>query len=234
KDPSPRIASLGRRVLSIIGIEQVVTKSAKSTSTSGVRVGESSTTTSSLAGLARSSSWFDMNGGSSHLPLTFRTPPVSPPRPSYMTGIRRVCSLEFRPHLMDSGLADSLLGSHGVTGSSDRSFLPQSTIYNWSCSHFSKPLLIATDEADEIANKREDRETIVFDHITKCQPGTNLHNPIARWDTKFESGARASLLQPFAPIVVAADEGECIRYASFIFYLFLILGLLFIIKILFV
>ncbi|KAL7585031.1 hypothetical protein Lser_V15G43746 [Lactuca serriola] len=60
----------------------------------------------------------------SHLPLTFRTPPVSPPRPSYLTEIemRRVYSLEFRPHLMDSGLADPLLGSPGVLGASERSF----------------------------------------------------------------------------------------------------------------
>ncbi|KAI3819124.1 hypothetical protein L1987_12948 [Smallanthus sonchifolius] len=211
KDSSPRISGLGRRVLSIIGIEQVVTKSAKPTTTSGVRVGESSITSNSLAGLARSSSWFDMNGG--HPSLTFRTPPVSPPRPSYLTGMRRVCSLEFRPHLMDSGLADPLLGSPGVPGSSDRSFLPQSTIYNWSCSHFSKPLLTAADSADEIAVKREEREKLAFKHITKCQrsSGSNLHNPIARWDTKFDTGAKQALLQPFSPIVVAAEEGECIR-----------------------
>lgn len=62
KDPSPRIASLGRRVLSVIGIEQVVAKSVKSTSSSA-RPGE--LTTPPLAGLARSASWFDMNGGKS-------------------------------------------------------------------------------------------------------------------------------------------------------------------------
>ncbi|CAH1446030.1 unnamed protein product [Lactuca virosa] len=211
KDPSPRIASLGKRVLSIIGIEQVPTKSVKPSGS--VRSGEQSSTANSLAGLARSSSWFDMNGG--HLPLTFRTPPVSPPRPSYLTGIgmRRVCSLEFRPHLMDSGLADPLLGSPGVPGASERSFLPQSTIYNWSCSHFSKPLLTATDGSEEIMVRREEREKFALDHITKCQhsSGSNLHNPIARWDTKFETGAKTALLQPFSPIVVAADEGECIR-----------------------
>ncbi|KAK1437167.1 hypothetical protein QVD17_02953 [Tagetes erecta] len=211
KDPSPRISGLGRRVLSIIGIEQVVARSAKPTTTGGVRVGESSINSNNLAGLARSSSWFDMNGG--HSSLTFRTPPVSPPRPSYLTGIRRVCSLEFRPHLMDSGLADPLLGSPGVPGFSDRSFLPQSTIYNWSCSHFAKPLLTATDVADEIAVKREEKEKLALNHITKCQrsSGSNLHNPIARWDTKFENGAKTAFLQPFSPIVVAADEGECIR-----------------------
>ena len=59
KDPSPRIASLGRRVLSIIGIEQVVAKPLRS---AGVRIGEPMASPS-LAGLVRSSSWFDMNGG---------------------------------------------------------------------------------------------------------------------------------------------------------------------------
>jgi regulator-associated protein of mTOR len=62
KDPSPRIASLGRRVLSIIGIEQVVTKSVNSTGSSGPK-----TSSPSLAGLARSSSWFDMHAGNSSL-----------------------------------------------------------------------------------------------------------------------------------------------------------------------
>ena len=64
KDPSPRIASLGRRVLSIIGIEQVVTKPLKPTS-GNVRHADPTTAppTPSFAGLARSSSWFDMNGG---------------------------------------------------------------------------------------------------------------------------------------------------------------------------
>ena len=64
KDPSPRIASLGRRVLSIIGIEQVVTKPLKPTS-GNVRHADPTTTppTPSFARLARSSSWFDMNGG---------------------------------------------------------------------------------------------------------------------------------------------------------------------------
>ncbi|XP_065634191.1 regulatory-associated protein of TOR 1-like [Quercus suber] len=64
KDPSPRIASLGQRVLSIIGIEQVVTKPLKPTS-GNVRLADPTTAlhTPSFAGLARSSSWFDMNGG---------------------------------------------------------------------------------------------------------------------------------------------------------------------------
>lgn len=104
-----------------------------------------------------------------HLPLTFRTPPVSPPRSNYLTGIRRVCSLEFRPHLMnspDSGLADPLLSSAGPSGISERSFLPQSTIYNWSCAHFSKPLLTVADDSED---RREQREKQALDHIVKCQ-----------------------------------------------------------------
>ncbi|KAK7374035.1 hypothetical protein VNO80_07459 [Phaseolus coccineus] len=207
KDPSPRIANLGRRVLSIIGIEQVVAKPLKS---SGVRTAES-TASPTLAGLARSSSWFDMNGG--HLPLTFRTPPVSPPRPSYITGMRRVCSLEFRPHLMnspDSGLADPLLGSGGAAGTSDRSFLPQSTIYSWSCGHFSKPLLIAADDSEEVLARREEKEKLALEHIAKCQHSdvSRLTNPIAKWDIK---GTQTALLQPFSPIVIAADENERIR-----------------------
>nr|XP_023912272.1 regulatory-associated protein of TOR 1 [Quercus suber]POF10632.1 regulatory-associated protein of tor 1 [Quercus suber] len=215
KDPSPRIASLGRRVLSIIGIEQVVTKPLKPSG--NVRPADPTTAlpTPSFAGLARSSSWFDMNGG--HLPLTtFRTPPVSPPRPNYLTGMRRVCSLEFRPHLInspDSGLADPLLGSGGPSGASERSLLPQSTIYNWSCGHFSKPLLTASDDSEEILARREEREKLTLDHIGKCQRSSvsKFSSPIASLDTKFETGTKSILLQPFSPIVIAADDNERIR-----------------------
>ncbi|KAK1354594.1 hypothetical protein POM88_047850 [Heracleum sosnowskyi] len=71
KDPSPRIAGLGSRVLSIIGIEQVVAKSVKS-SPGSTRPGESITSPiNSLAGLARSSSWFEMNAGKWHSILGF-------------------------------------------------------------------------------------------------------------------------------------------------------------------
>ncbi|XP_075502359.1 regulatory-associated protein of TOR 1-like isoform X2 [Primulina tabacum] len=214
KDPSPRVASLGRRVLSIIGIEQV-TKSVKSAGGSAHPNESSSTATTSLSGLARSSSWFELNGGG-RLPLTFRTPPVSPPRPSYMTGIRRVSSLDFRPHLMnppDSGLADSLLGSSGLSGASERSFLPQSTIYNWSCGHFSKPLLTAVDDSEDIIVRREKNEKQALDYIVKCQHSavSKLHNQIAGWDTRFVTGTKTTLLQPFSPVVIASDENEKIR-----------------------
>ncbi|KAJ6816602.1 regulatory-associated protein of TOR 2 isoform X1 [Iris pallida] len=214
KDPSPRIASLGRRTLSIIGIEQVVSKAAKYNTS--IHQGDPSapSPSSNITGLARSSSWIDVNAG--HLPLPFRTPPVSPPRQNYLTGLRRVCSLEFRPSQLsssDSGLADPLLGAGGSSGVSERSLLPQSTIYNWSCGHFSRPLLTAADENEELVARREDNEKVALDQIAKCQHSSvcKLNNQIASWDTKFETGTKATVLLPFSPIVVAADENEGIR-----------------------
>ncbi|XP_044473402.1 regulatory-associated protein of TOR 1-like [Mangifera indica] len=214
KDPSPRIANLGRQVLSIIGIEPVVAKPVM-TSVCRIRPGEpTSASTTPLTGLARSSSWFDMNGG--HLPLKFRTPPVSPPRQSYLTGMRRVCSLEFRPHPInspDSGLADPLIGHGESSGVSERSSLPHSTIYNWSCGHFSKPLLTVADDTEETIARREEREKFALEHIAKCQRSSvcRLNKPVTCWDTRFDNGAKTALLQPFSPIVVAADENERIR-----------------------
>ncbi|KAL8141036.1 hypothetical protein V2J09_007057 [Rumex salicifolius] len=204
KDPSPSIANLGRRILTIIGVEQVVARPLRPSSST---VGSGDPT-----GLARSSSWFDMSAGA---PLTFRTPPVSPPRSNYLTGMRRVCSLEFRPNLLgspDSGLADPLIAGGG-SGNSERSFLPLSTIYRWSCGHFSKPLLTAPDESDEASSRREEREKVTLDLIAKCEryPIAKFGNLIASWDTKFETGTRMTLLPPFSPIVIAANDSEKIR-----------------------
>lgn len=214
KDPSPRIAALGRRALAIIGIEHVVSKGAKYNG-GAIHQGDlSAQPTTPTFGLARSSSWFDMH--SAHLPMTFRTPPVSPPRQNYLTGLRRVYSLEFRPHQLgsqDAGLADPLLGSTGSPGTSERSLLPQSSIYNWSCGHFSRPLLTALDDNEDVMARREQREQVALDGIAKCQHSsvTKLNNQIASWDTRFETGTKATLLLPFSPIVVAADENERIR-----------------------
>lgn len=44
-----------------------------------------------------------------------------------------------------------------------------------------------------------------------------LSDPIARWDTRFETGAKTAVLQPFSPIVIASDESEQIRYVGLIF-----------------
>ena len=69
----------------------------------------------------------------------------------------------------DSGLADPLLGSGGAAGTSDRSFLPQSTIYSWGCGHFSKPLLSPADDSEEVSGRREEKEKLALEHIAKCQ-----------------------------------------------------------------
>lgn len=155
-----------------------------------------------------------MNAG--HLPLTFRTPPVSPPRTNYFPGIRRVSSLELRPHLLslpEPGLADPLLGYSASSGNTECSLLPRSSIYNWSCGHFSKPLLIASEDSEELLARREAKEKLALDLTTKCQHYSvnRLNNQIASWDTKFETGTKTALLQPFSPVVVAADQNERIR-----------------------
>uniref|UniRef100_A0ACD5Y4G3 Uncharacterized protein n=1 Tax=Avena sativa TaxID=4498 RepID=A0ACD5Y4G3_AVESA len=208
KDPYPRIASIGRRALSLVGVEQVVMRSTRFGSGGA---GETSAPSSNI-GMARSSSWFDMNSGIS---MAFRTPPVSPPQHDYLTGLRRVCSMEFRPHLLNSpdGLADPLLSSAAAPSTSELNILPQSTIYNWSCGHFSRPLLNGSDDNGEVSARREERERVAMDCIGKCQRSSacKMTSQIASWDTRFEQGTKSALLLPFSPIVVAADETEQIR-----------------------
>lgn len=104
--------------------------------------------------------------------MPFRTPPVSPPQSSFLRGLRRVYSLDFRHRPMnsqDSGSADPLLSSGGSSRASERSSIPQSTIYNWSCGHFSKPLLSADDDNEENISRREEKEKLALDLITKSQ-----------------------------------------------------------------
>ncbi|KAL6905760.1 hypothetical protein ACP4OV_003361 [Aristida adscensionis] len=210
KDPYPRIATIGRRALSLIGVEQVVMKHTRFNSGGGAHQGETSAPPSFA--MARSSSWFDMNSG--NFSMAFRTPPVSPPQHDYLTGLRRVCSMEFRPHLMNSpeGLASPLLSSAAAPSNADLNIPPQSTIYNWSCGHFSRPLLTGSDDNEEANARREERERIALDCIAKCQRSScKMTSQIASWDTRFELGTKAALLMPFSPIVVAADENEQIR-----------------------
>ncbi|KXG27592.1 regulatory-associated protein of TOR 2 isoform X2 [Sorghum bicolor] len=207
KDPDPRIATIGRRALSLIDVEQVVMKNTRFNSGGPHRV----ETSASNYGMARSSSWRDMNSGS--ISMKFMTPPVSPPQHDYLIGLRRVCSMEFGQHPINSpdGLADRLLSS--AAGLSNREPLPQSTIYNWSCGHFSRPLLTVSDDNEETNARREEKERIALDYITKCQRSSacKMTSQIASWDTRFELGTKAALLLPFSPIVVAADESEQIR-----------------------
>jgi len=206
KDPDPRIATIGRRALSLIDVEQVVMKNTRFNSGGPHRV----ETSASNYGMARSSSWRDMNSGS--ISMKFMTPPVSPPQHDYLIGLRRVCSMEFGQHPINSpdGLADRLLSS--AAGLSNREPLPQLIIYNWSCGHFSRPLLTVSDDNEETNARREEKERIALDYITKCQRSScKMTSQIASWDTRFELGTKAALLLPFSPIVVAADESEQIR-----------------------
>ncbi|PUZ43415.1 hypothetical protein GQ55_8G007600 [Panicum hallii var. hallii] len=211
KDPYPRIATIGRRALSLIGVEQVVMKNSRFNS-GGAHQGETSVPPSNF-GMARSSSWFDMNSG--NFSIAFRTPPVSPPQHDYLTGLRRVCSMEFKSYPMNSpeGLADPLLSSAATPSNAELSILPQSTIYNWSCGHFARPLLTGSDDNEEAHARREEREQIALDCIAKCQRSSacKMTSQIASWDTRFDSGTKAALLLPFSPIVIAADENEQIR-----------------------
>jgi regulatory associated protein of mTOR len=61
KDPYPRIATIGWRTLSLIGVEQVAMKH-KRINSGGAHQGETSTPPSNF-GITRSSSWFDTNSG---------------------------------------------------------------------------------------------------------------------------------------------------------------------------
>ncbi|KAL4324519.1 hypothetical protein GQ457_11G002200 [Hibiscus cannabinus] len=49
------------------------------------------------------------------------------------------------------------------------SLLPQSTVYNFSCGHFSNHLLTAKDDSVELLGRREKHERFALEHITKCQ-----------------------------------------------------------------
>eukprot|EP00246_Nothoceros_aenigmaticus_P010872 TRINITY_DN2780_c0_g1_i3.p1 TRINITY_DN2780_c0_g1~~TRINITY_DN2780_c0_g1_i3.p1 ORF type:complete len:984 (+),score=169.84 TRINITY_DN2780_c0_g1_i3:2-2953(+) len=104
RDPSPKVASLGRNVLRILGVEAVVVKPMKPSSVPGhtrtTSMGAIPPTPPMPNALTRSTSWVASSSG--NLVSTWRTPPPSPPRPSaaFLTGnvgMRRVSSLEFSP-----------------------------------------------------------------------------------------------------------------------------------------
>lgn len=53
--------------------------------------------------------------------------------------------------------------------------LPESTIYKWSCGHFSRPLLEPShDDEEEILARREMREKEAFNGIARCQHSSNF------------------------------------------------------------
>lgn len=108
--------------------------------------------------------------------MTFRTPPASPPTGQSVlsgNGMRRVCSLEFSPHMRktaDTGLADTALVGGGPSPLPETITVPSSNLYRWSCGHFSRPLLEPPhDDDEEASTRREERERLSLDGIFKCQ-----------------------------------------------------------------
>ncbi|CAM6047767.1 unnamed protein product, partial [Sphagnum compactum] len=262
RDPSPRVASLGRQVLRIVGVEAQVVKPSRAsglpTHQRNASVPAIPPTPPNPGVLHRSTSW--VASASGNLASTWRisTPPPSPPtRPTYLTGtagsLRRVASMELssasiatwdsskqpvrisgdigiqslsaipRVSNMPGGLAEaagmltyglSTLNLDSPVASVAATVLPQSTLYSWSCGHFSRPLLEAShDEEEEIIARREEREHLAQDGIAKCHQSrsSKVSEQIASWDTTSEMGTKALLLHPFKPLVCVADDKETIR-----------------------
>jgi len=77
---------------------------------------------------------------------------------------------------LTSGLADAAgmltsgLSAITLEAGSSGPLLPESTIYKWSCGHFSRPLLEPShDDEEEILARREMREKEALDGISRCQ-----------------------------------------------------------------
>eukprot|EP00850_Spirogloea_muscicola_P012963 SM000086S23015 [mRNA] locus=s86:21057:31095:- [translate_table: standard] len=107
---------------------------------------------------------------------------------------------------------DSSVGAGSSTPVQEPPGLPQSTLYSWSCEHFSRPLLeLAVD--DEGDHRRQERERAALDGISVAHHSvvSKVSDQIASFDTEAEVGSRAVLLHPFVPLVCIADEVECIR-----------------------
>ncbi|BBN00072.1 regulatory associated protein of mTOR [Marchantia polymorpha subsp. ruderalis] len=252
RDPSPRVASIGRQILRSVGVE-VVVKPVRTNSGPGHTRNASVPAlppTPLPSGLVRSTSWVASTSG--NLASTFRTPPPSPPsRPNFLTspmGIRRVSSMEqfsstaSTPRDMGripirisgeigiattspvprsvsaTGLADGSGVPVGPASLSMESTVPTSTLYSWSCGHFSRPLLEPTHEdEDEVLARREERERVALDGMSKCQHSSvsKVSDPISSWVTLSEMGTKAVLLHPFSPLVCCADEKETIRIYNY-------------------
>ncbi|KAJ0743284.1 putative regulatory associated protein of TOR [Helianthus annuus] len=67
---------------------------------------------------------------------------------------------------MGLGLADPILHDHHA--SPDPILLPKSTIYNRSCTRFSKPFL-TTDDTEDFPATRNERIKVALQRINKCQ-----------------------------------------------------------------
>ncbi|KAG0566271.1 hypothetical protein M758_7G048400 [Ceratodon purpureus] len=258
RDPYPRVASLGRKVLRIVGVEsaQVVVASRAGGVISYPRnppVAALPPTPPMPGVLHRSTSWVASSSGNVASTWRITTPPPSPPtRPAFLAGststLRRVASMDIsaalnggwdasRPAVrlagdivthtaspvlnsLSTGLADAAgmlasgLSAVTMETASTAPVLPESTIYKWSCGHFSRPLLEPShDDEEEILARREIREKEALSGIARCQHSSvsKVTDQIGSWDTGSEVGTKAVLLHPFKPLVCIADDNETIR-----------------------
>ncbi|GAQ83620.1 HEAT repeat protein [Klebsormidium nitens] len=164
-----------------------------------------------------------------------RTPSFLPPTPP-SAGMRRVSSSGFIPSVAQNsfsgggrGLGDHLPTSASSTALAamatsptsthaikDAGVLPRSTLFSWSCGHFSRPLLEPSyEEEEEGMQRRAARERMALEGISTCQHlsagVSKVSDQIASCDTESERETRTLLLHPFVPIVCIADEKETIR-----------------------
>ncbi|XP_024397087.1 regulatory-associated protein of TOR 1 isoform X2 [Physcomitrium patens] len=204
RDPFPRVASLGRKVLRIGGVEsaQVVVPSR-----AGGVVGYPRNPpvvalppTPPMAGvLHRSTSWVASSSGNLASTWRITTPPPSPPT---------------RPAFLAAGMMNSGVSAVNLEAASTATSLPESTFYKWSCGHFSRPLLEPShDDEEEILARREMREKEALKGIDRCQHSSvsKVVDQIGSWDTQSEVGTKAVLLHPFKPLVCSVDDNEIIR-----------------------
>ncbi|KAH9551661.1 hypothetical protein CY35_09G025100 [Sphagnum magellanicum] len=194
RDPYPRVASLGRQVLRIAGVEAHSVKASRAGS-SGLLLPTHQTNmsipclppTSLIPGVIHRSASC-LASASGNLASTWRisTPPPSPPAgPVY--------------------LAQTVAAAPAA--------LPLSTLYNWSCCHFSQPLLEPAQDEDMIIARRQEKEHLALAGIAKCHHSSlsKVSEQVANWDTVSDTGTKALLLHPFKPIVCIADDKETIR-----------------------
>ncbi|XP_024383773.1 regulatory-associated protein of TOR 1 isoform X3 [Physcomitrium patens] len=205
RDSFPRVASLGRKVLRIGGADsaQVMVSSRAGGGVVGYPRNPSVSAlppTPAMAGvLHRSTSWVASSSGTLASTWRITTPPPSPPT---------------RPAFLAAGMTTSGLSAVSPDAASIATLLPESTIYKWSCGHFSRPLLEPShDDEEEIIARREMREKLALKGIERCQHSSvsKVSDQIGSLDTQSDVGTKAVLLHPFKPLVCSADENETIR-----------------------
>lgn len=258
RDPFPRVASLGKKVLRIGGLESAPVVVA-SRANGGVLSYPRNPPVAALPPtpmpgvMHRSTSWVASSSGNLASTWRITTPPPSPPtRPAFLAGststLRRVASMDISAalngswdtsrsgvrlagdiiaHASTPGLTTLAPGLTDATGKLTSGLstitleaglispqLPESTIYKWSCGHFSRPLLEPShDDEEEILARREMREKEACNGIARCQHSSvsKVTDQIGSWDTGSEVGTKAVLMHPFKPLVCIADDNETIR-----------------------